>query len=172
VIGIDRAVVRADRARDARRTCALGPFGHQLGLPLVQTRDRRAETVGGEHFVRAQTPVCGSFTNLNRLVLVRAHVPPAAGVSARTGAAPEQRQTLAERRHILDVVPWITRPEETLDRCESRVTLPLRSVRVIELVIVVVNDRRECVAIARGECRREAGLRRGRRVRPHTAAHR
>ena len=84
-------------------------------MSLVETRNRGAQTIGGEDFVRAHTPVFGGLDDRDRLVLVRADVPPAASVSARTRATPDEPQTLAEHRQGLNLVLWITRSKQALD---------------------------------------------------------
>src|SRR6185295_14353447 len=115
MVEIGRPVPGCNGISDLLRPCPLGSIRPSLAVHLVEPLDRVAETISGEGFIRAHPAVIGNLEDLDGLMLVRADVPSAAGVSARTGAPPVEAEPLAERRQLLEVVAWITRSEQALD---------------------------------------------------------
>src|SRR5262245_24395492 len=101
---------RCDRASDRRGAVALGAGGQELGMELVEPRDRVAEV--GSNSLEALAPALAVDLDYPDLVaLVGADVEPAGHEAIGGPRAPRQHQ-LAERRQRLAPVTEAFRLEE------------------------------------------------------------
>src|SRR5262249_59912627 len=96
--GIEPPDHPGDRPRDAGAARALGAFGEELRIALVQANDRVAEAVRGEGFDPPAQPLCVEFRELQLLDLVGTDVERVAAEPGGSEGEAAQRERVPERR--------------------------------------------------------------------------